>query len=235
MLTPSRAVVLLDECDRPRPRDLARLARSVIPPTRRERPDRNVRMRRSQPQSPGSRHEKSEQLANQVLTERLQTLARLERVLSAQDAEDAYQEACVRALERLGQQAEESSLRAWFQAVLRSTIATRARELCRSRDEQTDFEPQLQSDRRDICPCGLRALGRLRSNYGGLLRRAILDGRPVQEIAFQDRATPNNTRVRLHRARSALRDAWSSACGPCITVDAGTSCACSGSCDGEGA
>jgi len=36
-----------------------------------------------------------------------------------------------------------------------------------------------------------------------------------------------------HRARAALRDAWAGVCGPCITVDAGTSCACSGSCDGE--
>lgn len=194
-------------------------------------------MRRSQPQSPLSRDEKSEQLANQVRAERLRTLARLERVLPAQDAEDAYQDACVRALERLSQQARESSLRAWFQAVLRSTLATRARELRRSRGGQTDFEPHLhlQSDQGDICPCGLRAVGCLRSDYSSLLRRAVLDGRPIEEIAVQDRVTPNNTRVRLHRARAALRDAWAGVCGPCITVDAGTNCACGGSCDGGSA
>lgn len=194
-------------------------------------------MRRSQQQSPASWGEKSEQLADQVRAERLRTLARLERVLSAQEAEDAYQEACVRALERLGQQAGESTLRAWFQAVLRSTLSTRARELRRSRGEQTDFEPHqyLQSDRGGICSCGPRSLGRIRSDYRGLLRRAILDGRPIEEIAAQDRATPNNTRVRLHRARAALRDAWTRDCGPCITVDAGTSCTCSSSCDGEDA
>lgn len=192
-------------------------------------------MRRSQPQSPVSRDEKSEQLANQVLTERLRTLARLEKVLPAQDAEDAYQDACVRALERLGQQAGETSLRAWFQAVLRSTLATRTRELRKSRGEQTDLEPQLQPDHGDICPCGLRTLGRLRSDYRGLLRRAILDGRPIEEIAAQDRVTPNNTRVRLYRARAALRHAWAGVCGPCITVDAGTNCACGDSCDGGSA
>ena len=50
---------------------------------------------------------KSVQLDRLVRSERLRTIARLEGVLPVQEAEDAYQDACVRALDRLSQQTSE--------------------------------------------------------------------------------------------------------------------------------
>lgn len=193
-------------------------------------------MRRTQSHPPLSLGEKSERLGRQVRAERLRTLARLERVLPIQDAEDAYQDACVRALERLNQQKGEASFRGWFHAVVRSAVATHARGLRNRSPEQADIEELhlfSRADQGDICRCGLRALERARPNYRSVLRRAILDSQPVKEIGAQDRTTPNNVRVRLHRARAGLRDCWTDICGPCITVDAGTNCICVDHCDGR--
>jgi len=180
--------------------------------------------------------DKAVQLDRLVRTERLRTIARLERVLPVQEAEDAYQDACVRALDRLSQQASKLGLRAWFHAILRRTVATRAEALrCTAPDRPPTVELLAEPyhiEQEDMCRCGARAMRRLRAAYRSVLQRAIADGKPIRDIATTDQTSPNNARVRLHRARTALRDSWSEVCGPCITVNAGADCACSDDRDG---
>ena len=70
---------------------------------------------------------KSDLLAACVAGERATTIARLVRILPRSDAEDAFQEACVRALVQLDRQREPRKLRPWFQMILRSVVAARLR------------------------------------------------------------------------------------------------------------
>lgn len=181
--------------------------------------------------------EKSVQLARLVRTERLLTIARLERLLPVAEAEDAYQDACVRALDRLSQQTSKLGLRAWFHAILRSTVATRAEALRYTASRQQPAVELLaepsRAEQEDMCRCGSGVLRRLRPTYRRVLQRAIADGQPIKEVAARDQISSNNTRVRLHRARKALRGFWSEVCGPCITVDAGADCACTDDRDGK--
>ena len=174
--------------------------------------------------------QKSGQLAAQVSAERPGVLRRLERALPIQDAEDVYQDACVRALERLDQQGEANRLRAWFHAVLRNAVATHIRSSRRAM-EHPDAEALLQErpgEAVDRCGCGVHALSRMRSRDRGLLRRALLEEEPIHESFCTDGMTANNARVRLHRARERLRKSWKERCGPCITVSAGADCSCLG-------
>lgn len=181
--------------------------------------------------------DKSVQLDRLVRTERLRTIARLERVLPVQEAEDAYQDACVRALDRLDQQTSKLGLRAWFHAILKSTVATRAETLRYAASQQPPAVELLaepsRAEQEDACRCGARVMRRLRPAYRSVLHRAIADDKPVRDVATTDQTSPNNTRVRLHRARTALRNSWSTVCGPCVTVNAGAGCACGDARDGR--
>jgi len=180
---------------------------------------------------------KSVQLDRLVRSERLRTIARLERVLPVQEAEDAYQDACVRALDRLSQQTSELGVRAWFHAILRRTVATHAEALhfaaSRRQPAVELLAEPYRTEREAMCRCGARAMRRLRPAYRSVLQRAIADGKPIRDIAVTDQTSPNSARVRLHRARTALRASWSEVCGPCITANAGADCACSDERDGE--
>jgi DNA-directed RNA polymerase specialized sigma24 family protein len=183
--------------------------------------------------------EKAERLGLQVQAERPRILARLGKTLPPQDAEDVFQDACARALGSLGQQAGQSSLRAWFHAVLRSTLSSHSRAShsrgLRTGCEGRAIEPEPHLAPRDggACACGFRTLGRLKSNYQGVLKMSVLGSRSTEEIAVVEGTTRNNIRVRLHRARAALRNSWAADCGSCVTVESGSNCTCAGQIDGQ--
>lgn len=65
----------------------------------------------------------------------------------------------------------------------------------------------------------------LKPEYSTILRRVVLDGMPVTQVASELGLTPNNAMVRLHRARSALKARLASHCCT-MTVAACSECGC---------
>jgi RNA polymerase sigma-70 factor (ECF subfamily) len=132
------------------------------------------------------------------------------------DAEDLLQQALLKATESVAAIREGERLDAWFYRVLRNVIldhhAGRARR--ESHLEALAREPSLApADEGAVCACSLGVLETLRPEYADILRRVDLDGAPVGQTASQLGIDANNAKVRLHRARKAMRQALVSFCG----------------------
>lgn len=144
------------------------------------------------------------------------------RVPSADAAEEILQAAFVKSVEKASTiRAEESSV-AWFYRVLRNAVIDYYR---RSNVEQRWFEregPEARNaqiatpeETASICQCMRGLLPTLNPDYAELLRRIDLGETSVTQFAQESGLTPNNTRVKLHRARAALRKQLAVTCGTC--------------------
>lgn len=170
---------------------------------------------------------KGELLAACVARERAATIARLVHVLPRSDAEDAFQEACVRALAQLDRQREPRQLRPWFQVILRSVVAARLRSPERtSALEDRDDPPAASPPRAHRCGCGAGALRSVRASHRSALERVLIRGQGIAEAARADGITPGHLRVRLYRGKQELASAWLRCCGACITEEGGADCQC---------
>ena len=160
-----------------------------------------------------------------VERERPGVVARLRKRMSRGDAEELFQEACLRALERISQQQEPAQLRAWFNTVLRTVVS-------RSSTSQGRSGVPIASDSQAAvtapapCACGIDVLSTLSVRQQQLLRRAVFECRTTSLLARDECTTPNNIRVRLHRTRALLRTRWEHRCGLCVSSQNGPGCTC---------
>jgi RNA polymerase sigma-70 factor (ECF subfamily) len=70
---------------------------------------------------------------------------------------------------------------------------------------------------RESCSCVRDFLETLKPAYARALQRVDLDGAAVRVYADEERITPNNAAVRLHRAREALKRQVARSCRTCST------------------
>jgi len=137
-------------------------------------------------------------------------------------AEEVLQAAYLRALEKGGAIREDRSSVAWFYQLLRNAII----DLHRARARGPDAPPLDEVDdaalgvppeqlREAACRCLEAVVDTLSPAHARLLRRVDLEGASVPAVAEEERITPNNAGVRLHRARAALRDRLRRVCGAC--------------------
>lgn len=138
-----------------------------------------------------------------------------------EDAEDILQSAYLKGILKARTLRSQTSVIAWFQRILRNAVvdhyrrkgrelkalAALAREL-RGRGVETEL-------RRTVCRCVRTALRNLRPEYRQALRSLEVDGIGVATWSRRAGITPNNARVRAHRARQALRRELAKICGPC--------------------
>ncbi len=139
------------------------------------------------------------------------------------DAADVLQDFFVRVLSRFEDLRDEDKLRAWMASVMRSTIA----DHYRSKGRQSRFEGGYQVDaalgpgvvEEDldlvICACLYKLLPTLKNEYAQLVWRTDLIGEPRSDIAADLGLNENAFRVKLHRARAALRKRLEQTCETC--------------------
>jgi RNA polymerase sigma-70 factor (ECF subfamily) len=153
-------------------------------------------------------------------------LSFLERRVGSRDlAEEILQEAFVRGIARGGSLRDKESGTAWFYRLLRNALAdhfrrrgAEKRALTRLKGEVGPGEPAADQELMGtVCACVLSLLDTLKPEYAAALRRVDLDGVAVSAFAKEAALTPNNARVRLHRARGALREQLLRCCGTCAT------------------
>jgi RNA polymerase sigma factor (sigma-70 family) len=138
------------------------------------------------------------------------------RLRNAADVEDLLQQALLRAAERLETLQQDERLEAWFYRILRNMLADhQIQEATRSvRLEQLPKDVVEASPEQAVgCACALRFLDQLRPEQGELLRRIALNDEPLAPTARDLGITANNAKVRLHRARKALRERLWACCG----------------------
>ncbi|NOZ33340.1 MAG: sigma-70 family RNA polymerase sigma factor [Alphaproteobacteria bacterium] len=154
----------------------------------------------------------------------LQFLVR--RLGNPEDAKDVFQNFCLRVVNASDTIRQTESLVAWLYSVLRSVLtdhyrseaARRRREgrYARELDLLTPSAHEIDTELEEaICGCFYGLLPALRSEYAEVLRRIDLQGQSREQVARELDLSAANVRVRLHRARQALRKSLGGSCGSC--------------------
>jgi RNA polymerase sigma factor (sigma-70 family) len=154
-----------------------------------------------------------------VLGQRERALGSATRRLGSREAaRDVVQIALLKAIEGIASLRRPERVVSWFHRIV-SNVATdyqRHSEAYRralERMASTGAETETPSAGAGSCECLDDVLPTLRPEYAAMLRRKDLEGRAIGDVARQDGITRNNARVRLHRARRALRRSWEEVCG----------------------
>ena len=154
------------------------------------------------------------------------------RVRQPEDAEEILQTAYLKGIEATGAEVSDAprNVEAWFYRILRNAVidyyrrrgvSRRARERMASSSETANV-PELPAQ---SCACVLEVLRRLRPSYRTLLELVELQERSVTGVAGQLGISAGNARVRLHRARRALKEELRRFCGTCAENGC-ADCAC---------
>lgn len=144
------------------------------------------------------------------------------RIVNPSDAEDILQAAFVKSIKKSDSIRDGESVVAWFYRLLRNAMV----DYYRHRDSErrvmehmvrmsTDTETHQPDLERALCQCVYDLLPTLKDDYSGLLTRVDLEGASIAEVASETGMTVNNARVKLHRARKALRKQLQLSCGSC--------------------
>ena len=172
-------------------------------------------------------------LAQALFVHRQRLVSSIAAWVGAVDAEDVFQEACLKAIEKGVGLRHWDSAPAWLERVVRHAAidyarhADAERRMCVAFDQDPTQGPdaaQLHSHH-STCRCGLALVSTLRASYADILRRVDVADESIGDVAVTLRMSPNSIRVRLHRARAALRARWFELCGPCAQRG-GRPCSC---------
>lgn len=145
------------------------------------------------------------------------------RVGDADTAADLLQQFYVRAMTRASDLRQSDSVIAWLYRLLRTTLIDHyRREAARRRGEAAYAQLELLAGEepdaeleRAVCACVETLLPALKTEYAEILKRVDLLGTPPREVARDLGLAPNNVRVRLHRARQALKQSLLLSCRTC--------------------
>jgi RNA polymerase sigma factor (sigma-70 family) len=129
------------------------------------------------------------------------------------DAEEVLHIALERALERAEQVRDPARAHAWVGRIVRNVLLDELRRKRLAVVPVDELELARPDEHGIDCACVLVQAEQLKPEYAQILRRVVLDGAAVTEVAAELGLTPNNTMVRLHRARTALKERMKSHCG----------------------
>jgi RNA polymerase sigma-70 factor (ECF subfamily) len=169
-----------------------------------------------------------------MLAHRQRLISSLADWLGSADAEDVLQEACLKALRNEGSLRRSESALTWFERIVRNAAIDHARHADAEHRARTSLaQDPTNGDQgvapaelhEAICRCGLALMSTLSASYADVLRRVDLEGELIADVAATSGTSPNSIRVRLHRARSALRARLLEFCGLCAERG-GRSCDC---------
>jgi RNA polymerase sigma factor (sigma-70 family) len=156
------------------------------------------------------------------------------RLGERQLAEDLFQDAFIRSLDRIDQVRAEDSVVAWFYRTLRNTIidhhrrrGSSGRALERLAAELADATAGPPELRGSVCKCVSRLAEDLKAEYADALREIDVNGASVTDYAARRGITANNAAVRVFRARKALLGKVEKTCGHCAEGGGcGDDCTC---------
>lgn len=145
------------------------------------------------------------------------------KVGSEATAEEILQAAFVKYIETSATIRDEESIVAWFYRVLRNAVVdhhrrrgTEERALSQLAAEMPETIGEAPAEViGPVCACVGDLLTTLRPEDGDLIRTVDINGTPIVAAAAKRGISAGNARVRLHRARQALRRRVEEACGTC--------------------
>ncbi|MBA3707796.1 MAG: sigma-70 family RNA polymerase sigma factor [Planctomycetes bacterium] len=141
------------------------------------------------------------------------------RVGDAAVAEDVVQDAMLKAIRNAPQLRDEDELVAWAYRILRNTITDMFRRRSTDRTHEhalSDAADQAvdTADAAEVCRCMNLVIDALKPGYAEVLRDDLA-GVGLDATATRLGLTPENLKVRRHRARIALRERLEATCRIC--------------------
>jgi len=175
-------------------------------------------------QTRSSESERRKRAVETALVESHQDMFRFlkRKLLDEHDAKDVLQDFYVKALLRFDDLKDEDRLRGWLSQVLRSVIADHFRAKTRTRKvlEIYASEVALTFDDEEIdlviCACLYKILPTIHQEYADIIWRIDLIGEERASVAQDLNLTENSMRVKLHRARRAMRKRLEQTCLTCV-------------------
>ncbi len=187
------------------------------------------KMFKSEDQEPAS------PLLETILSERRAYFLRYlqHRLGDRDDAEDVLQDFYMRVLKKAGQIRDQASIMAWLRVVLKSVLTDYCRRRTAERQarqrmvadwmalfpQQETAVPEEDETGRATCTCFYKLLPTLKAEYAEALSRVDLGQQSRADVAHALGITTGNMRVRLHRARQALKEALEHSCQQCVEHD----------------
>lgn len=141
------------------------------------------------------------------------------RVGNMDIAEEILQQFFIRALNKGGALKNPESVVAWLYRVLNSALTDFYRSEAKRHQGEADYA-RLASDHLQeldvnpvtVCACIYALIPTLKAEYSEIFQRIDLKGESHAKVASDMRITVNLVRVRLHRARQALKKALLMSC-----------------------
>ena len=136
-------------------------------------------------------------------------------------AEDILQESLLKALRAAPDLEDEEKLVAWLYRIIRNAItdAYRRHAAAARRLEQYALEQAASilppEEEAVLCACFEDLLPTLKPEYAVLIEAMDLGGATTEEMTDQLGITPNNLKVRRHRARQQLKQRLEATCRCC--------------------
>ena len=146
------------------------------------------------------------------------------RLGNSDEAADVLHDFYIKALSRIGAVRDTEKIRSWMHKVLATTLVDYYRAQGKRRQSEANykrFEDDVLShegaDDEDlaVCLCLYKLLPTLKPDHAQILWRADLLGETRGDIAAALGISEPNLRVRLHRARQALRSRLEQTCRTC--------------------
>ncbi|AKI03465.1 DNA-directed RNA polymerase specialized sigma subunit, sigma24 (plasmid) [Hoeflea sp. IMCC20628] len=144
------------------------------------------------------------------------------RLSRPQDAEDVFQDFCVKVLRHHAQIEDDERLDAWLGVTLKHTLTDHyRRQATRNRGAEayaieTKVTQQEDTDTSEpACTCIAAAIKLLQPSQAELLARIDLRDEPRTAVAADLGLSSNSLGVRVHRARTALREKIAEVCPVC--------------------
>jgi len=141
-----------------------------------------------------------------------------------EEAADVLHNFYVKVLSRIDDVRDTEKLRSWMRRVLETTLVDYYRAQGKRRDAETEYQYLDAIDGVEngdveldliVCNCLYKLLPTLKPEYADVIWRADLVGENRETIAKTLGTTEGNIRVRLHRARQALRERFDETCRTC--------------------
>ncbi len=135
-------------------------------------------------------------------------------------AEDVLQDSLIKVLRAAPELRDEEKLLPWFYSILNNAITDlyRRQQIEQRSLQQLSQEQLLEAEpeaEQVLCACFRDLIPTLKPEYAELIEQLELSDREPAEVAAQLGITPNNLKVRRHRARQALRQRLEESCRVC--------------------
>lgn len=142
------------------------------------------------------------------------------RISDPELAEDILQDSFLKAVKSAPQIEDEDNLVRWFYRILQNAVIDayrrRAAELNRRLNYANEAELIVEpEERKAICECVDELAGTLKPEYAEVIKASDINGEDTEEISKRLGISRNNLKVRLHRARQALRKSLEETCRVC--------------------